>query len=525
MLILEYSEFKLNYIKKNIAILGYGTFGKRLFYKLKKDYPENNIFFIDNNVAKQNEKHDEYDILAPEIAVAEYNEIQDIVYIIPINANPQIANVKLLMANQIAALNKNIIPCFLNVESLSNVSRPMALERSKSFIADLTSKRKAKYKILKVKDVLIITYRTPLINSTGGGPAKVVETISELLGTRYKDYNISYIFKEDNCISLDSDLFQAGCMGAVQFGYDYGIKNKESIFLVHDIFTAFGLYLAGVHYALVYHSQGDIIYESEQMGNRKFTDEESTFIRKIEVDAVNNAEYACFPSEGAKLFFLKTINSNNKYILKMNQFEPMYNSLVEDSLKCIKKIKNINKEPCITTFLSIGQMTSSKGFDRIPKFIEEYTKMTRSNVRWIAIAGGPLKNDIDNVMSQISRENKNITYIQFEHVDHKEINYLFSISDAYLMLHRISIFDVATLEAMYNNIPIILSDIEGNREYNIDNNIFLLNEKSRLDKVNEYIVSSQNNRKIYEENFSEKPYINRYIKLIESLVKCACGEA
>ena len=97
-----------------------------------------------------------------------------------------------------------------------------------------------------------------------------------------------------------------------------------------------------------------------------------------------------------------------------------------------------------------------------------------------------------------------------------------NICDIYLMLHRVSIFDFATLEAMHNGKAIILSNIPGNDEYNKENNICLIDEPINWDKVENLVRQrvkiGKKNKLIYEKYFSERVFVENYHKMLRNFV-------
>ena len=107
-------------------------------------------------------------------------------------------------------------------------------------------------------------------------------------------------------------------------------------------------------------------------------------------------------------------------------------------------------------------------------------------------------------------------------VNHQRIYQLMAKCDIYLMLHRISIFDFSTLEAMYMEKPIILSDVAGNDEFNLDNNILLINRDTSDKEIKDFVMHKKEygvkNRKVYDLFFSKNAFRERYYKVFEELM-------
>ena len=101
--------------------------------------------------------------------------------------------------------------------------------------------------------------------------------------------------------------------------------------------------------------------------------------------------------------------------------------------------------------------------------------------------------------------------------------YIQQISDVYIMLHRISIFDLATLEMMNYSKTVVLSNIGGNPEFNKENNIILWkgNNKTTAKTILNTNLEKKGklNKQIYDKYFSHTPYKKQYSKLIDLLIK------
>ena len=112
-----------------------------------------------------------------------------------------------------------------------------------------------------------------------------------------------------------------------------------------------------------------------------------------------------------------------------------------------------------------------------------------------------------------------------ERVKHFELMQLLSVSDFYILLHRFSIFDLSTLEAMhYGNIP-ILTPVGGNKEVIIDGNGLLVSDFSDVDSFIEMIQSDEmeamraKNMSIQKRMFDDKAFLQRYADLCDEMVR------
>lgn len=294
-------------------------------------------------------------------------------------------------------------------------------------------------------------------------------------------------------------------------------RRGDAVYISNDVFSACALAICKQKYILIYHGQGDIVSDMNAFGAH-LTEQEKNFITWVEKMGMENSFKTYFPSIGARKHFLSTVSQE----IKVGSTEPLYNCIYNyptESFECIKDDESIS-------FLSIGQMTKLKGIDRIPSFLERIRRCTRKRIQWTVVADGELKKQVADEMKAVSERNggkKNVDYqILDKYISHQEIYALMAQSDIYLMLHRISIFDFSTIEAMYMGKAIILSDIAGNDEFNIDNNILMVNEDLQDSDIVFFIQNAdgygKKNRRVYDENFSVGKFRERYHNAIKELL-------
>lgn len=294
-------------------------------------------------------------------------------------------------------------------------------------------------------------------------------------------------------------------------------KRGDAVYISNDVFSACALARCKQRYIFIYHGQGDFVSDMNAFGAH-LTEQEKKFITWVEKEGIENSFRTYFPSIGARKHFLDTVN----WEMKVDFTEPLYNCIYDyptESFAC-------KREDDYLSFLSIGQMTKLKGMDRIPLFLERIRRCTGKKIRWIVVADGELKKDVTDEINAVSKRNGGKENIDYQIIDkfitHKEIYDLMTQCDIYLMLHRISIFDFSTIEAMYMEKAIILSDIAGNDEFNIDNNILMVNENLQDKDIVFFIQNRERygkeNRRVYDENFSIGKFRERYYRAISELL-------
>lgn len=379
----------------------------------------------------------------------------------------------------------------------------------------LLKKKKIKHNE-RISTIHSLTYREFAPNGGKGGGSAVLSCQKILLKDSYRHLKLKYSFIEDNYYNnKENELWDL--WAAADFAYNKAINEKNTAYITHDYGTAFGLYLAGKKYVLVSHIQGARVEEKKNFGE-VFTTYSEKIIKHCEKLAMENAEMLCFPSYGAYQYL-----TESKYTIvdfnKINLGPVLYNTLyIQPAMQLVEKIPE-KKE--FLTILSVGQMTVAKGMDQSLNMISELLNRTDRKIRWILVGQGPLLGDIiKNCVDLMKKKNRFI----FSHVgscSYSQMQYLQNISDVYLMLQRISIFDLATLEAMIKSKCIVLSNVGGNVEFNMENNIILFdNDYDRT--INQLLSADikamgEHNKRVYDKYFSNKCFLNSYHHVIDLL--------
>ena len=90
------------------------------------------------------------------------------------------------------------------------------------------------------------------------------------------------------------------------------------------------------------------------------------------------------------------------------------------------------------------------------------------------------------------------------------------------MLHRLSIFDLATLEAMSQSSAIVLSDVGGNIDFNVENNVILVSPVNYMAAAIKLANSNVKelkalNYKVFSNYFSPNNFKLYYEKLLNNI--------
>lgn len=508
--LVNYSEIKVlleeKYRNKNITVFGAGKAG-RIIASYIKDFVGNRICFCDNNFLLHDEK-----AAIPVYSVEKVLMRRSNLFFVGFLKNDI---TKLESAKKCLSKNGITNGDIIYVDMESGILDVAYFTELKHFI-DSNKPLKRRY-VGKVQNVCFLSYGFNIEKEKHitGGPSGAICMQKRYLKEKYREVKLLYPYYNSEKEQLLSDKFPH-ITDAIIKAQRMSLEMDNTIFIANDIFTAYGLYLSGSNYILLFHAQGDIVREMTMWGSN-ISEEEKQLFYIIEKTTVKNAFKVLFPSVGAEQYFRDSFKEK----VFFNSGKPLYNTINE--FPDIDLLGNIVRDENCITFLSVGQMTELKGMDRIPQFIEKYALFSKKKIRWICVADGVLKDQVHNKMEEVMRANHDVEFINIDYkITHGQIFYLMRICDVYLMLHRVSIFDFSTLEAMYNKRAIILSSIAGNDEFNKEDNIFMLSDNYSIEEVAEFIEKRDEkgiaNYAVYQKYFSEVPFVTRYYSCIDEFI-------
>lgn len=382
---------------------------------------------------------------------------------------------------------------------------------------------KNKQTSISYKAVHSLTFRWFAPNGGVGGGSAILSCQKILMGNELnysaQKIDLNYSFKEDNLFFINHKNSLWDLWGGIKFAFIKTKKEQHAVYITHDYATAFGLYLLNKKYTLVHHLQGSRVEEKINFGE-KFSFITKKIIQFCEKKAFQNAEYVSFPSKGANKVFLNSKHTKvKKHDFKLGPI--LYNTVYGDLTP--RPFDNIKKNDKCTAFLSISSLTTAKGVDRNINFFEALLSKSKKNIRYFIVGNGPLYQTIINKLELLKKRYNHFSYISIKSCSYPEAIFLQSIADVYISLHRISIFDIATLEAMLHSNIIILSHTGGNIDFNKDDNIIMLHQEDYEGLVQSYLSANTRllqykNYQVFSKYFSQDNFIQSYTKLIYMLL-------
>lgn len=343
-------------------------------------------------------------------------------------------------------------------------------------------------------------------NGPTGGAAGVMYLLRQYLNTRKCKYPIDYMYRKTSRKQFVIDLIKDS------------FKRKNTYYICHEPDSASILSLLRKRYSLVYHQQGPIVqeYVNHESKPKGYKIKKKKLIERL---AFSGAETVFFPSIGASAEYF-----NSKYATMkkkdINIGKPLYNTI--NTNEEVIPLEDVHRDDSIITFLSVGTMSELKGQDLSFEFISSFVKLSGKRIRWITVGDGLIKENIQEMCHSLEKNNSLFTYIHYNKIPHGSVLYLDSISDVYLMMHRSSIFDLATLEAMNCGCAVVLSDIGGNRDFNANNNVILVNPNdiaagARRLIDTDIVALKSKNKSTFDQYFSPEMFSERYIQMINDI--------
>ena len=349
-----------------------------------------------------------------------------------------------------------------------------------------------------------------------GGPGGVLWLMRQYLGHEYNGIEIQYKFKPKK-----SSFYE----GAFKHVLTREVFRFDKYYICHDIATAAALSLLNKNYTLIFHQQGPIIDEITNFGTR-LGRKRRWFLQWIERRAFTLAKSVHFPSEGAQSMYFDSPNATTKRE-NVTIGEALFNTIAD------VKYPTANKDlrPDILTFVSVGTITSAKGQDNAVEFLSALLSQYSEKIRWILIGKGVLQTHVINKAYSLMSKYKNFYFNYIESIPNREVRKILSESDVYLMCQRISIFDLASLEAMCAGNPIsegegmalVLSDVGGNRDINKEDNIVMVRENDFDGAAKNFLSRDlremkKKNRKIFNDYFSPVCFVKNYQRLFDNIL-------
>lgn len=298
----------------------------------------------------------------------------------------------------------------------------------------------------------------------------------------------------------------------------------DDVYIFHDFESAYvftNLFKGMKKISLVYHQEGSLYTEwSSVCGFKSYVYQK--YLNYLQRKGLKVLPNMAFPSKGAE----NALRQADDLMIYLNSdIDILYNGVrkpekLQISDNAVNVISHIKND---IVFITISRLNYSKGVERIPAFLGRL-KRSGYKFKWIVIGTGTMQQKLFEEITTNGIEEDTIWIKDF--INHDDILGLFEVSHFYIMFHRWSIFDFATIEAMAYGVVPILSAVGGNLEV-VENHVngVLLDDVEDCRSVEE-VMNFQMYEKIrseciktQREKFSDKAFIEQYRDYIEKLKK------
>lgn len=320
------------------------------------------------------------------------------------------------------------------------------------------------------------------LGTGGGGPVSVMKNLKNARSTRnirhiflysfatgktaqseYKSklFNLINMIRSKLKISETAILFLL--LIKYTFRLDYFLKNnKVDIIHFHDVLSAYifiSFFKKNTFYpktVLTIQSVGPFYNEFPLFSGEKLS---KIFLKRMEEMAIRGVDALTFPSRGAKIQYLKFVDTDQRSELR-RKISIIYNAIDTNSVKSAISISNIVKERVYNpkgryNILTVSRLHYTKGVDRLPEIANALRKCN-----FCLVGNGNMK----GILLKKTHKYKIENLVLIDKMQHDLLLKLISSSDLFLMLSRSTVFDLVMLEAMCLGKIVLATDIAGHDE-------------------------------------------------------------
>jgi glycosyltransferase involved in cell wall biosynthesis len=160
---------------------------------------------------------------------------------------------------------------------------------------------------------------------------------------------------------------------------------------------------------------------------------------------------------------------------------------------------------------SIGRLDYQKNYEFLISIFPKILKITEKTICLI-IGDGPERKNLENLIKNLNLEDRIFLLGEI-----KNANQYFKCFDLFILPSRYEGLSITLIEALFAEIPIIASDVGGNKEIIGKENVFKLNdEKELLEKIKSAPKINFEKKKIFTLEAATNNYLNLYQNLIQN---------
>ncbi len=302
----------------------------------------------------------------------------------------------------------------------------------------------------------------------------------------------------------------------------------DDVFIFQDAFAAqvfIKLFPSISNIIIVSHSQGT--FGSQQL---RVEPELKAVFDKYQLMQLLKVKNWLFPSQGAADGFFNTSTEEMKEAFLKCNIHVVHAGIkkkadLHPDNDFVEEINRFRKADIL--FATASFLYRHKGVERIPPIIKRFKELTGLNVLWVLVGQGEMEQEVEESINDCLETDDYVWYRKrFDNQDN--IFALFEAADFYIMMQRISVWDLSTLQAMSCGCVPFLSNIAGNDEACAYGNGILVNPDEGAIPLDNYLADGtfnmsylneqkDKNRDTIKNIFNEKNWIDGYAQKIAEL--------
>jgi len=258
-------------------------------------------------------------------------------------------------------------------------------------------------------------------------------------------------------------------------------------------------------------------------------------VHRAEVDTVAKPIFFLRKLALARFARIVAVSTHTKSLalkagVEESKISIIYNSCDESLFSPVKGKESLRKkhnfEDDDNLILFVGNLIPRKG---VALLIESLNLLQMTVPDFLAVIVGQGE-ELENLKTLVIKYSLN-DHVKFHgRVTNDELSELYSIADVFVLPSTSEGQSVAILEAMASGLPVVASDIEGNKEsiqVGVNGLLFENGSAEKLSEALATLLTDQNLKKMmstnssekYLEKFSTKTQIDSYLKIYNSVIK------
>lgn len=207
-------------------------------------------------------------------------------------------------------------------------------------------------------------------------------------------------------------------------------------------------------------------------------------------------------------------------------FETIYNGvdLEKFSVQTDVRLRSeVELEPNDITLISVGRLVGIKGHEILVEAFDRLLKSKRP-IKLLIVGDGPNRKNIESLITNRKLDNK-VKILGFRH----DIPQLLRLSDCFVLSSHSEGLSYSIIEAMASGLPLVVTDVGGNRELVIDGECGYLappNDPTAFAERLQLLIDNEQKRKQFgrislklaREKFSLTTMLDKYVNIYNQMI-------